>query len=346
LSINHKKRPTLKTIASMAGLGVTTVSKALQDAPDIKVSTRQRVKLIAEQIGYQPNRAGLRLRTGKTNVISLSLSAQEEVTSMTPQFIVGIMQALRNTQYNLVLSPYIDDEDPMETIRQIVETRAADGIILSRIESNDRRLAYLDKAGLPYATHGRSDMGIDHAFFDFDSAKFGKNALQLLAKLGCRRVGLLSGSTDYAFGKFMQHGYSAGLHETGVQDCPILSTTISDSLENIADCVCRLVQKKDNRPDGFVCGSVGSAIGAIGGVESAGLVVGRDINIVAKQHPNDLLKWFGRPVYVIEDDFKAAGFGVASSLIKIIDGAPVKDHQTVVYPDNWGHLVTDSLVLP
>ena len=47
----------------MTGLGITTVSRALKDAPDISHETKERVRLVARQIGYQPNRAGVRLRT-------------------------------------------------------------------------------------------------------------------------------------------------------------------------------------------------------------------------------------------------------------------------------------------
>ncbi len=72
-------RPTLKTIAFMTGLGVTTVSRALKDAPEIGEETRRRVQLVARQVGYRPNRAGVRLRTGKTNVISLVLNTEEQV---------------------------------------------------------------------------------------------------------------------------------------------------------------------------------------------------------------------------------------------------------------------------
>ena len=49
-------RPTLKTIAFMTGLGVTTVSRALKDAPEIGEETRRRVQLVARQVGYRPNR--------------------------------------------------------------------------------------------------------------------------------------------------------------------------------------------------------------------------------------------------------------------------------------------------
>ena len=47
----ENSRPTLKTIAFMTGLGVTTVSRALKDAPDIGEETKKRVKLVARQVG-------------------------------------------------------------------------------------------------------------------------------------------------------------------------------------------------------------------------------------------------------------------------------------------------------
>ena len=69
-------RPTLKSIAEICGLAVPTVSRALSGASDIGQSTRDRVRQVADEIGYVPNRAGVRLRTGKTIVISLVLINQ------------------------------------------------------------------------------------------------------------------------------------------------------------------------------------------------------------------------------------------------------------------------------
>jgi len=70
------ERPTLKTIARISGLAVPTVSRALGDADDIGYDTKALVNRIADEIGYIPNRAGVRLRTGRTNVISLVIPAE------------------------------------------------------------------------------------------------------------------------------------------------------------------------------------------------------------------------------------------------------------------------------
>ena len=141
---------------------MTTVSKALKDAPDIGEETKRRVRLVADQIGYRPNRAGVRLRTGKTNVIALVLTAQEPVMGLTTHLVRGISEVLSATPYHLILTPYSDSADPMEPVRYIVETGSADGIVFSRTQPDDPRVRYLHERAFPFATHGRTDMGIVH----------------------------------------------------------------------------------------------------------------------------------------------------------------------------------------
>ena len=95
------KPPTLKTIASITGLGITTVSRALKDAPDIGQQTKKRVREVAESLGYTPNRAGVGLRTGKTNVISLVLSLDEEVMGLTSHMAVSYTHLTLPTIYSV-----------------------------------------------------------------------------------------------------------------------------------------------------------------------------------------------------------------------------------------------------
>ena len=133
-------RPTLKTLAFMTGLGVTTVSRALKDAPEIGAETKRRVQLVAKQIGYRPNRAGVRLRTGKTNVSSLIMSVETEVLGLTSHLVYGISEYLSGSPYHLIVTPYTLRSDPLDPVRYIVETASADGIIFSRIEPQDARV--------------------------------------------------------------------------------------------------------------------------------------------------------------------------------------------------------------
>ena len=120
------------------------------------------MRLVAKQIGYRPNRAGVRLRTGKTNVISLILSVETEVLGMTSHLVYGISEYLAGSPYHLIVTPYDVRSDPLDPVRYIVETGSADGIIFSRTEPQDARVRYLHERGFPFATHGRTEMGIVH----------------------------------------------------------------------------------------------------------------------------------------------------------------------------------------
>ena len=84
------KKPTLKTISEASGLAVPTMSRALKNAPDISEATKEKVRRIADELGYVPNRAGVRLRTGRTNVISLVMSSENEMMTQTARLLTSI----------------------------------------------------------------------------------------------------------------------------------------------------------------------------------------------------------------------------------------------------------------
>lgn len=331
--VEHKvKRPTLKTIASMTGLGVTTVSKALKDAPDIAVTTKQLVQQVAEQVGYQTDKAGLRLRTGKSNIISLVMNTNEEVDHITSDFIVGVTRALEGSSYNLILTPFDGDDDPLAPIRYVYQSQAADGVILNRMEPMDQRIQYLDKVGLPVATHGRSFMDLQHAYYDFDCEAFGVDAVQLLAKLGCKRPCMIFPAMHLSYAQLLQEGFYKGLELTELESYSMRSVTVEYPIEEIAEKVSSALSKR-TRPDSFICCSGKSAIGTITGIEKAGFAIGRDIQVVVKQSKTNLLKWFGKPVYYVGEDYELAGVSVANCLLGILNGEPISKHQIVGYSE-------------
>ena len=332
------KKATLKTIAEITGLAVTTVSKALKDAPDIKQSTKDRVRQVSEQVGYRPHRGGSSLRTGKTYTISLVLGMEEEFSDMLSGLMIGISEAVKESPYHVVLTPYWFEDDPMEPIRSIVSNHEADGIILSHTALLDERIAYLHEAGIPFVTHGRSDMGVEHAYCDFDSLNFAFESVKLLAGKGSERICLITPPVNLAVAQFLSHGFEKGLEENGLDGSILEEITMFDSVERIADEVESMMSKK-TRPDGFICASTRSAVGVMGGVEKAGYAVGKDVNIVAKQSLANMLKWLGRDIIDIQEDFRHAGHTMGSSLLKIIDGESVSSHQKIIFPADRGRSV-------
>src|SRR5688572_27060462 len=246
-------RPTLKTIAFMTGLGVTTVSRALKDAPEIGEETRRRVQLVASQVGYRPNRAGVRLRTGKTNVISLVLDTEEQVGSFVSDLICGISEQLVQTPYHLIVTPYTRGSDPLDPVRYVVETGSADGLIISRTEPDDRRVRYMRERAFPFATHGRTDMGLQHPFHDFDHYAFAAEAVRTLASLGRRRIALLAPPSTLSYHYHMRDGFADTLAELGLTEVPFHGVTVDTPIEQISARTLQMVRR--DRPDGIVSGA-------------------------------------------------------------------------------------------
>jgi LacI family transcriptional regulator len=271
--VSDQARPTLKTIAFMTGLGVTTVSRALKDAPEIGAETRKRVQLVARQVGYRPNRAGVRLRTGKTNVISLVLNTEEQVGGFVSDIIYGISEHLAPTPYHLIVTPYSRNNDPMEPVRYLVETGSADGIIISRTEPKDARVRYMTERGFPFTTHGRTAMGIEHPFHDFDNHAYAEAAVRKLAALGRKRLALLAPPANLSFHHHMHDGFLDGLSECGLAEISFAGATIDHSLDEIRSRTFDLM-KRPNRPDGIVSGSGQATFALVAAIEDAGLAVG------------------------------------------------------------------------
>ena len=323
-------RPTLKTIAYMTGLGVTTVSRALNDAPDIGQATKERVRLVAKQIGYRPNRAGVRLRTGKTNVISLILSIETEVLGLTSHLVYGISEYLAGSPYHLIVTPYNLKSDPLDPVRYIVETASADGIIFSRTEPQDARVRYLAARGFPFATHGRTELDIVHPYYDFDNARFAEIAVERLAARGRRRLALVGPPAHLTYARHMAEGFQRGVEGRDLVDVPVRGVTTDGSYEAIQGEIQRVMASR-RRPDGMVCGSAAAAIAAIGGAEAAGLRIGRDFDVAVKESFN-LMRKFRGDVEVVHEDFRAAGMGLADAVVRTIQGVAAGELQILDVP--------------
>ncbi|MBO6719937.1 MAG: substrate-binding domain-containing protein [Rhizobiaceae bacterium] len=324
-------RPTLKTIAFMTGLGVTTVSRALKDAPDISADTKQRVQLVARQVGYRPNRAGVRLRTGKTNVISLLLNTDEQLMGFISDIIYGISQELAGTPYHIILTPYSGRNDPMDPVRYVVETQSADGIIISRTEPHDQRVKYMTERGFPFATHGRTNLGIDHPWHDFDNHAFARLAVGSLAARGRRRLALLAPEPSLSYHQHMTDGFAEAVAEAGLNEIPFKTAWVDQPIDDIRARVMDLLNRP-NRPDGIVCGSGTSALAVVNAIESCGLTLGREIDVATKQSTK-LVQMFRPQLFVVNEDFRLAGRELARALLGSIASRPVRDLQSLSVPD-------------
>ena len=324
------ERPTLKTIAAESGLAVATVSRALKDAPDIGEGTKARVREIAARLGYRQNRAAVRLRTGKTNVIALALSTETDVMNHTSKLIYSIAAALRGTAYHLVVMPFFPDQDPLDPVRYIVETESADGVILNQTTPQDPRLRYLADHGFPFATHGRSDMGLDHPYFDFDNEAFGALAVRALAKKGRKHLYMIAPPRAHMYSRHMVMGASQEAAAQGILFELAEDVTSDSPAFAVEDAVTRRFAAA-SPPDAMMAGSTTSAMAAVAGAERSGAVIGRDFDIASKEAISFLHR-FRREILVVQEDVGRAGQFLARAITAAIEGRAPDQGQALETP--------------
>lgn len=324
-------RPTLKTIAGISGLAVQTVSRALGDAPDISAKTKERVRRIADEIGYVPNRAGVRLRTGKTNVVSLVLAAEHDVLSLTTRLVSSISERLRETPYHLVVTPDSPKDDPMKAVRYIVENGTADAIIINRIQPKDPRVAYLMERGFPFATHGRSEWCDNHAYFDYDNKVFGEVAVESLVASGRRRLLLLAPPQDQNYSQELIAGARLMASRLAV-DLVLAEGMDSDRHRDDIRAFARATVLTDPAIDGLISASPNATMSAIAGIEAAGRKLGKDFDVASKETV-PILELFRPEIKVVYEDIAMAGRFLAAAAVGAVRKAELSSLQYMDKPE-------------
>lgn len=328
------RKPTLKTIAEICGLGVPTVSRAMNDSPEIGEETKRRIRRIAEEIGYVPDRAGQRLRTGRTNVISLAFAVHRD--DQMGQLIASIAYALQRTAFQIAIAPVLAGESLLKPIRQVVEDRMADAVIFNDTLVDDPRVAYLLDRGFPFATHGRDALAHLHPHFDFDNQAYTRLAARLLHQRGRRSLALFGPPHGHNYGRDSLVGAMEGAAEFGLDFCEVDGARSNDTLQAL-QAAARSFVAKHPFCDGYVSSSGGATLAIVSALEQAGRVIGRDVDVIAKGS-RLFLSMVSPAILAIEEDVGHAADFLIPAVLQAIRTPDLPPMQKVEQPDFSAHL--------
>lgn len=322
-----KNRPTLRTVATLTGLAVTTVSRALADAPQIAPETRARVQRVAREIGYSPDRAAQRLRTGRTQVIAMILPPHEEILGYAASMVRGITKALRGTPYHIVVMPHFEDIPEETTLEKIIRNRLADGVLFSCIRPDDLRVKMLLEEGMPFVTHGRTELATPHPWVDYDNFAFARMAVSRLIRMGVRRPMLVSAPRAQTYSHHLRLGFLQACAEAGVMGQVLEGVDIESPPEDIYRLV-RAMLAAGTAPDGFVCPGEVSALAVNAAWVDAGV---SERHLVMKSTSE--IAGFIRPQFEsIFEDLTETGERLARLLLRSIAGEPAEDLHFLLQP--------------
>ena len=120
----------IKRLAQHLNISIGTVSRALNNRPDVNHATRQRVLEAARELGYVPNQSGRSLRRGQTGVIGFMMQTGHEITGQGDTFFMsvfdGVQTVLSRHHLDLVAMLCSSEEDRDDYLRRMAAERGRD----------------------------------------------------------------------------------------------------------------------------------------------------------------------------------------------------------------------------
>jgi LacI family transcriptional regulator, galactose operon repressor len=245
-----REKATLKQIAKELHVSVSTVSKALNDSPEISEPTKIKIQEFAKLKNYKPNIIGLNLKNRKTKTIGVIIP--NIMNAFFAKVFSGIEKVAEGKGYNVITC--ISNESLEKEIHTLdmLSNGTIDGFILSVSEEAQKLNEYqhftdIINDGTPIVMFDRIAEKVDCdkvVVDDFDSAVY---ATEHLIKTGCKKIALLSAIDNLSVGKLRAKGYYQALEKNQMQ--------INDHLiiraESEKDFNARIEKLYDNeKPDG------------------------------------------------------------------------------------------------
>ncbi|WP_373505975.1 LacI family DNA-binding transcriptional regulator [Aestuariivirga sp.] len=274
----------LRELSAQLGLSQTTVSRALNGFPEVSEETRARVRAAAELHGYRPSAAARRLATGQSGTLGLVFPGERNMLGdlLFTEFLRGCVEKASELSYDITLAMAHGSQSEEAVYRRAVRNARVDAMILSSPLSEDPRPALLRQLGMPFIVHGRTSGVEPIGFLDIDNEGAFFSAAKLMADLGHRRVALLNGERHLNFAADRERGFRQGLSSRGVKaadDLFVVGPMVEQEGLRAASGLLDLPPAQ--RPTGFVCSSIGLALGVKRACSKRGLVIGRDVALIA-----------------------------------------------------------------
>lgn len=215
-----KAKATLKQIAKELNVSVSTVSKELNDSPEISEQTKIKIKEYAKLKNYKPNVIGLNLKNRKTKTIGVIIP--NILNSFFAKVFSGIEKVANERGYYVIMCISHESLEKEAHTLGMLSNGTIDGFILSVSEEAQKQNEYshfkeIINDGTPIVMFDRIAEGVECdkvVVDDFDSAF---DSTQRLIDLGCKNIALLSSLDNLSVGKLRFQGYLKALEKNNIE---------------------------------------------------------------------------------------------------------------------------------
>lgn len=210
---------TIKDIAKLCNVGISTVSRAINNDPTINKDTRERVLKVVEEYHYVPNNSARNLKMTESNTIALLIKGIDN------QFFQGMLklfeEVLKKKEYSFLIHAVGEDQDDASVALELTKEKRLKGIIFlgGLINYSEEKINMLN---IPYVlctvAINRKVPKQNFLSVSINDEEESYRAVDYLCKKGHTKIAVIAGKkSDYAVGKLRLEGYKRALKENGIE---------------------------------------------------------------------------------------------------------------------------------
>lgn len=308
----------LEDIGQMAGVSRSTVSRVINNSPNVSETTRQKVLEIIQREGFSPNPAARTLVTQRNYVLGIVIpqsSSQVFTDPFFPTLIQGISAVAHNNDYSVMLWIGEGADEGERFCRRVSSSRLMDGLIIASAVVGDPLVGQLSRNEIPFVIVGRP-RNEELNSVDGDNVHGAKVAVQHLIQLGYQYIAMITSQLDECAGQDRLDGYYQAFEAAGRSVDPDLVVEGNFAEASGYAGMTRLLR---SNVDAVFCANDVMAVGAFRAITERGLSVPDDVAVVGFDDIS-IAAALNPPLTTIRQPIQQLGSLAAESLIKLLKG--------------------------
>lgn len=310
-------KTTIKDVASLAGVSLSSVSRSLRGIGGVSQTTAERVRQAAEQLGYSVSPAAYRLATGRTGTVAIVMPYLTRW--FYAELLGGAEQVIREAGLDLLLYHVGDTEMRQRYFSSGLLSKRVDGVLIASLALTEPEVAALRSLDVPVCMVGASVEGLSSICVDdIESASM---AVQHLINLGHERVAIISGDPNeplhFTVPLPRRAGYRATLAAAGLSLDEGLEAHGPFTVEGGDEATMELLSRR-TLPTAIFAECDEMAFGALRALRRVGLRVPADVSVVGfDDHP--MAPYF--ELTTVVQDVRDQGRRIAEHLVDAVSHA-------------------------